>query len=85
VVSAVARAIKVAAESVNADVVLIDVGPSLGAINRVAMVASDHVVVPLSPDLYSIQGLQNLGPTLRSWRSEGRAPGKEPVGGPLAP
>jgi hypothetical protein len=70
VVSAVARAIKVAAESVNADVVLIDVGPSLGAINRVAMVASDHVVVPLSPDLYSIQGLQNLGPTLRSWRSE---------------
>ncbi len=70
VVTAAARAIKVAAESVNAQVVLIDVGPSLGAINRVAMVASDHVVVPLSPDLYSIQGLRNLGPTLRSWRSE---------------
>jgi hypothetical protein len=34
------------------------------------MVASDHVVVPLSPDLYSIQGLRNLGPTLLSWRSE---------------
>lgn len=70
VVTAAARAIKAAAESVEAQVVLIDVGPSLGAINRVAMVASDHVVVPLSPDLYSIQGLRNLGPTLRSWRSE---------------
>lgn len=34
------------------------------------MAASDHVVVPLSPDLYSIQGLRNLGPTLRSWREE---------------
>lgn len=70
VVSAVARAVKAAAESAGAQVVFVDVGPSLGAINRVAMVASDHVIVPLSPDLYSIQGLRNLGPTLRDWRSE---------------
>ena len=70
VISAPARAIRAAAESVGADVVLVDVGPSLGAINRVAMASSDHVVVPLSPDLYSIQGLRNLGPTLRSWRAE---------------
>ena len=70
VVSAVSRAIRVAALEVSAEVVLVDVGPSLGAINRVAMVASDHVVVPLSPDLYSIQGLRNLGPTLMNWRKE---------------
>ena len=31
---------------------------------------ADHVVVPLAPDLYSIQGLRNLGPTLRRWRRE---------------
>lgn len=59
-----------AAESCGAQVVLVDVGPNLGAVNRAAMVASDHVVVPLSPDLYSLQGLRNLGPTLRRWRSE---------------
>lgn len=53
-----------------ADVVLVDVGPSLGAINRAALVASDHVVVPVAPDLFSIQGLRNLGPTLREWRDE---------------
>jgi chromosome partitioning protein len=70
VVSAVARATRQAAKSVDADVILVDVGPSLGAINRVAMVASDYVVVPLSPDLYSIQGLRNLGPTLKAWRRE---------------
>lgn len=51
-----------------ADVVLVDVGPSLGAINRAALVASDHVVVPVAPDLFSLQGLRNLGPTLRAWR-----------------
>jgi len=70
VITAISRAIGRAAVEVGADVVLVDVGPSLGAINRVAMVASDHVVVPLSPDLYSIQGLRNLGPTLSRWRAE---------------
>lgn len=57
-----------AAEQVYAEIVLVDVGPNLGAINRAAMVASDHVVVPLRPDLYSLQGLRNLGPTLNEWR-----------------
>ena len=46
------------------------VGPNLGAFNRAALVAADHVVVPLAPDLYSLQGLRNLGPTLRRWRRE---------------
>lgn len=50
--------------------VLIDVGPNLGALNRSALVASDHVVIPLAPDLFSLQGLRNLGPTLRRWRAE---------------
>jgi chromosome partitioning protein len=57
-----------AAAQVDAEIVLVDVGPNLGAINRAAMVASDNVVVPLAPDLYSLQGLRNLGPTLRDWR-----------------
>lgn len=53
-----------------ADVVLIDLGPNLGAINRAALIASDYVVIPLGPDLFSLQGLRNLGPVLRRWRSE---------------
>jgi chromosome partitioning protein len=50
-----------------AELVLIDVGPSLGAINRAALIASDQVCIPLAPDLFSLQGLKNLGPTLREW------------------
>ena len=49
--------------------VLIDVGPNLGAINRAALIASRHVVIPLGPDLFSLQGLRNLGPSLRAWRA----------------
>lgn len=58
-----------AADEYQADFVLVDVGPTLGAINRAALVASNHVVIPVAPDLFSLQGLRNLGPTLRTWRS----------------
>lgn len=58
-----------AAEDVGADLILVDVGPNLGAINRSALIASDYVAIPLGADLFSLQGLKNLGPTLRSWRS----------------
>lgn len=51
-----------------ADLALIDVGPNLGAINRAALIASDQVVVPLGADLFSLQGLKNLGPALQEWR-----------------
>lgn len=59
-----------AAERVSADVLMIDVGPSLGALNRAALLACDHVIVPLAPDLFSLQGLENVGPTLREWRTD---------------
>ena len=51
-----------------AALVLIDVGPNLGAINRSALIASDQVCLPLAPDLFSLQGLKNLGPALGEWR-----------------
>lgn len=61
-----------AANAHHADVVLFDVGPNLGAINRAALLASDFVVTPLAPDLFSMQGLRNLGPTLLGWRQSWR-------------
>jgi len=59
---------QLAARDVQADLILVDVGPNLGAINRSVLIASDHVVIPLGADLFSLQGLKNLGPALRSWR-----------------
>ncbi len=63
------RLIQALARESSAELILIDVGPNLGAINRSALIASDHVCLPLAPDLFSLQGLKNLGPTLRQWRS----------------
>ena len=68
VMSSFWRAMQLGADQHHAQVILIDLGPNLGSINRAALIASDYVVIPLSPDLYSLQGLRNLGPTLRQWR-----------------
>ncbi|CAN5175457.1 AAA family ATPase [soil metagenome] len=61
---------QMAASQHNADIILADVGPNLGAVNRSALIGSDHVVIPLAADLFSLQGLQNLGPILRGWRQD---------------
>jgi chromosome partitioning protein len=72
VTTAFARIISGGATAVDADLVLIDVGPNLGAINRAALLAADFVIIPLSADMFSIQGLKNVGPVLRHWRGEWR-------------
>ena len=68
--TAFARIIEAAACEWAASVVLIDVGPNLGALNRAALLSATHVITPLAPDLFSLQGLRNLGPALFSWREE---------------
>jgi chromosome partitioning protein len=70
VISAIWRVVEGAAAKADAEIVLIDVGPNLGAINRAALIAANYVVIPLAPDLFSLQGLNNLGPTLRRWRKD---------------
>ncbi|MEB3357999.1 MAG: AAA family ATPase [Synechococcales bacterium] len=70
VISAFWRLLNQTAIAHQADVVLVDLAPNLGAINRAALIAADYMVVPLSPDLFSLQGLKNLGPTVWRWRQE---------------
>ena len=69
VISALWRILQRAANDSGAEIVLVDVGPNLGALNRAVLVATDYVIVPLGADLFSLQGLRNLGPTLRDWRN----------------
>lgn len=70
VISALWRILQMAADKQRSEIILVDVGPNLGALNRAALVATDYVIVPLGADLFSLQGLRNLGPTLQNWRNE---------------
>jgi chromosome partitioning protein len=71
-ISSFSRLISEACELHGAELALVDVGPNLGALNRAALLACDHLVVPVGADFFSIQGLRNMGPTLRRWREEWR-------------
>lgn len=53
-----------------AAIAVLDVGPNFGAINRAALIAADYVLVPVAPDLFSMQGLENVGPRLKTWRKQ---------------
>ncbi len=63
---------QMAARQHEADLVIADVGPNLGAINRSALIGTDHFAVPLAADLFSLQGLRNLGPAVARWRNDWR-------------
>ena len=64
------QVIQMAADEVQAEIVLIDIGPNFSAINRSALVATGYVVIPMGTDIFSLQGLKNLGPTLRKWENQ---------------
>ena len=70
IVSSFYRIIKEASERFEADFNVIDIGPNFGAINRATLIATDYVVIPMAADLFSLQGLKNLGGRLETWRSE---------------
>lgn len=68
--SAIYRAIKLASEKVDAEYAFVDLGPNLGALNRTVLSGCDYLIVPISPDLFSIRGTENLGQKLEKWHSE---------------
>lgn len=81
--SAIYRYIKWAGEQINADVVMIDLGPNLGALNRAVLSSSDYFIVPVAPDLFSIRGTENLGSKLIMWQKEWKQCNNAWMGGNL--
>ncbi len=70
VTSAFWRILQSAAAIHQAEIILVDLSPNLGAINRAALIAADYLVIPLKLDLFSLLGLPNMGSVLQTWRNE---------------
>jgi cellulose biosynthesis protein BcsQ len=68
--SALYRGIVATAESVEAKLVLVDVGPSIGSLNRSLLLACDHFVVPVACDLYSLRALRSVRESLVGWMKD---------------
>ena len=52
------------------DIVLMDLAPNLGSLNRSLLISSDFFIVPVAPDLFSIRGTKNLGKRIYDWSKE---------------
>lgn len=51
----------------NFDVILVDVGPSAGALTRSFFLACDRFLVPVAPDRFNLQAISSLSQILKKW------------------
>lgn len=52
------------------DLIFVDMGPSLGAINRSILLATDHFLTPMSANLFSLMAIENILLSLATWHSD---------------
>ena len=52
------------------DNIIIDVGPSSGAISRLAVLSSDAFVIPVAPDRFSYQAISTLSKVMLEWEQQ---------------
>lgn len=65
--SSISLLVKSIGELHDIDYVFYDTGPNIGPLNRVLLLDSNHFIVPVACDLFSVRALSTLGQTLRSW------------------
>lgn len=52
------------------DYLFVDMGPSLGAINRSILLSVDFFLTPMSVDLFSLMAVENILMSLQKWKSD---------------
>ena len=62
--------IRKTAESQKCELVLVDMSPNAGAMNRSLLMSSDYFIIPTSPDFFSFQSIQALGEMLPKWNQD---------------
>lgn len=67
------------AEKYDIDYILVDMSPSLGAINQNLLMTSDFFLVPMAPDYFSVMATDSLASVLPKWRAWASAAQAAPV------
>ncbi|EKE15793.1 MAG: cobyrinic acid ac-diamide synthase [uncultured bacterium] len=50
------------------DIFVIDTSPSLSLLNQIIFLGGDYFVVPMMPDAFSVQGIENIGSMFEKWK-----------------
>lgn len=67
VMCALSRAAKKLGTKWGADLIIYDVGPNVGPLNRSIILDSDHYITPVAADLFSLRALITVGRALERW------------------
>ncbi|TQM83191.1 AAA domain-containing protein [Saccharothrix saharensis] len=62
-----AHLFRITAEKYDADVILLDLSPGLGAINQNLVATADYFLVPCSPDVFSVMAVDSLSRVVPRW------------------
>ena len=62
--------IRMTAEEHGFDYVLIDMSPSVGALNQCVLMSSDYFIIPTAPDFFCAQAIKSLTKVLPRWNQE---------------
>ena len=49
------------------DLIIFDVGPSLGALNRTVILSCDYIITPFGCDIFSLLGIKNISDWIQRW------------------
>lgn len=61
--------LRMTAEANKLDAVIVDMSPSVGALNQCLLMGSDYFIVPTSPDYYCNQAISSLARVLPRWNT----------------
>lgn len=70
VTTALSRLVKTTADSLDVDIVMYDVGPNVGALNRAVLLDCDLFITPVAADLFSLRALSTVGRSVAKWITE---------------
>ncbi|MDD9914736.1 MAG: AAA family ATPase, partial [Rhodospirillaceae bacterium] len=59
----------ITADANDIEYIIVDMSPSLGALNQNILCTSDSFIVPMAPDFFSAMALRSLSRVLPKWRS----------------
>lgn len=78
--SAIDRLLREKGLAEEVDIFVIDTSPNLNLLNRVILLGIDYFVVPVMPDAFSLQGIENLGIIFEEWKTNWKNTGKALAG-----
>lgn len=58
------------AQELDFEYIIIDMSPSVGALNQCLLMSSDYFIVPTSPDFFCAQAIKSLSRVVPSWNDE---------------